>query len=146
MRNTLRQPSRVANFSATQLSSPVLSCPVQNLGPEAFSRFSLHCMQWDQIGRFLKVLGNKFAHKSSPKSFLTFGLLWKVSIDVKLLSILFRQLLETFGQLFKSSIWSHCTVFMLGRRRRRRRRRECALEIRWTFFVLDSAISSSSTS
>ena len=29
--------------------------------------------QCDQIGRFLKVLGNKFAYKSSPKRMLTFG-------------------------------------------------------------------------
>ena len=33
--------------------------------------------QCDQIGRFMKVLGNKFAHKSSPKILSTFELYWK---------------------------------------------------------------------
>ena len=33
--------------------------------------------QCDHIGRFLKVLGNKFALKSSPKRLLTFGLFEK---------------------------------------------------------------------
>ena len=33
--------------------------------------------QCDEIGRFLKVLGNKFALKSSPKILLTFGLFSK---------------------------------------------------------------------
>ena len=39
--------------------------------------------QCDQIGRFLKVFGNKFAYKSIPKRLLTFGLFWKRSINVK---------------------------------------------------------------
>ena len=30
-------------------------------------------MSEDQCGRFLKVLDNKFAHKSSPKDLVTFG-------------------------------------------------------------------------
>ena len=34
-------------------------------------------MQCDQIGRFLKVYGNKFACKSSPKSLLTYGVFEK---------------------------------------------------------------------
>ena len=29
--------------------------------------------QCDQIGRFLKVLDNKFAYKSSPNRLMTFG-------------------------------------------------------------------------
>ena len=33
--------------------------------------------QCDQIGRILKVLGNKFAAKSSLKRLLTFGLFFK---------------------------------------------------------------------
>ena len=33
--------------------------------------------QCDQNGRFLKVLGNKFAFKSSPKSFVYFWAIWK---------------------------------------------------------------------
>ena len=39
--------------------------------------------QCDQIGRFLKVLGNNFTCKSSPKRLLTFGLFWKRSSNVK---------------------------------------------------------------
>ena len=63
--------------------------------------------QCDKIGQFFKVLGNKFTLKSSPKRLLTFGLFRKRSINVKLLWILFRQLLKKIEQLFKSSIWSH---------------------------------------
>ena len=64
-------------------------------------------IQCDQIGRFLKVLSDNFALKSSPKIMLTFGLFLKRSINVKMLWISFRQLLKTFGKLFKSSIWPH---------------------------------------
>ena len=39
--------------------------------------------QGDQIGRLLKVLGNKFALKSKPKRLLTFGPFRKRSINVK---------------------------------------------------------------
>ena len=38
--------------------------------------------QCDQIGQFLKVLGNKCTYKSSPKRLLTFGLFWKRLINV----------------------------------------------------------------
>ena len=58
--------------------------------------FSVQC---DQIGRFFKVPGNKFVYKSNPKMF-TFGLLWQRSINVKTTVDIFRQLVETFGQLF----------------------------------------------
>ena len=43
---------------------------------------SLFLNQCDQIGRFLKVLGNKFALKSIPKRLLSFGIFWKRSINV----------------------------------------------------------------
>ena len=36
--------------------------------------------QCDQIGRFLKVLGNKFCFKSSPKYLVAFRLFWKTSL------------------------------------------------------------------
>ena len=39
--------------------------------------------QCDQIGRFLKVLVNKFAYKSSPKILVTFGIFRNRSIYVK---------------------------------------------------------------
>ena len=53
--------------------------------------------QRDQIGRFLKILDNKFAYKSSPKRLLTFGLFWKRAINVKITVDILRQLVETFG-------------------------------------------------
>ena len=59
------------------------------------------------VWAIFKVLGNRFANKSSQNRLFTFGQVWKKSINVNLLCILFRQHLETFGQLFKSSIWSH---------------------------------------
>ena len=48
-----------------------------------------------------KALGNKFALKSCPKRFWTFGLFWNWLMQ-KLLWISFRQLLKTFGQLLKT--------------------------------------------
>ena len=39
--------------------------------------------QCDQIGRFLKVLGNKFANKSSPKKISDLWVNLKRQIDVK---------------------------------------------------------------
>ena len=41
------------------------------------------CSQCDQIGRFLKVLVNKFAYKISPKILVTFGIFRNRSIYVK---------------------------------------------------------------
>ena len=52
------------------------------------------CNQCDQIGRFCKVNGNKFAHKSSPKKI---GDFWANLKNCKW--ILFWQLLKTVGQL-----------------------------------------------
>ena len=67
-------------------------------------RSKLHhaCNQCDQIGRFLKVLGNKFAYKRRPKRLQTSGLFKKDQLMVAYyqLWILFRQLLERFGKLF----------------------------------------------
>ena len=60
--------------------------------------------QCDQIGRFFKVLGNKFAHKISPKRLVTFGAIPK---QIIVLFLLFWQLLETFGLPLNSNIWSH---------------------------------------
>ena len=48
---------------------------------ETFSKTGL--CQCDQIGRFFKVLSNKFSYKSSTKRLLTFGQIWKRSINVK---------------------------------------------------------------
>ena len=60
--------------------------------------------QCDQIGRFFKVLGNKFAHKISPKRLVTFGAIPK---QIIVLFLLFWQPLETFGLPLNSNIWSH---------------------------------------
>ena len=60
----------------------------------------VHCFQCDQIGRFLKVLGEKFSHKK-PKYIVTFGATMKtVLFRQQLLLILFGQLCEKFGLLF----------------------------------------------
>ena len=56
--------------------------------------------QCDQIGRFWKVVGIKFAYKSSPIRTVTFGLFCNRSIDVKQLLLLFGQLKVQFGVLF----------------------------------------------
>ena len=74
------------------------------------------CRQCDHIGRFLKLVGNKFDYKSSTKSLLIFGIFWKRSINVKMLWIFFRQLVDTFGQLFSStSRHTACGVQMRGK-------------------------------
>ena len=56
--------------------------------------FYCYCLvndQFDQIGRFLKVLNNKFAHKISPKSLVTF---WTI--------------------LKGSTLWKNCCGIFLG--------------------------------
>ena len=40
-------------------------------------------VQCDQIGRFLKVFGNKISSKSSPNDWQLFGLFWKTSLLCK---------------------------------------------------------------
>ena len=56
-----------------------------------------------RLGDFWKFLATNSLTKLAQKDCWLLGLL----IKVKLLWILFRQLLETIGQLFKSSSWSH---------------------------------------
>ena len=66
--------------------------------------------QWDQTGGFLKVIGNKFAHKSSPKRLMTFGLSRNRSIYVKknLLWIYLGNFWKHLGNFFYLNIWSLC--------------------------------------
>ena len=56
--------------------------------------------QCDQIGRYLKVLGDKISNKSSPNDWQLFGQFENLSLVQILLVLLFGQLLETFGVLF----------------------------------------------
>ena len=73
----------------------------QNLS-DFLSRLEPQC---DQIGRFLKIHINKFAHKHSQKNWWPLCYFEKDKFMLKLLWILF---LETFGKLFYFNIWSHC--------------------------------------
>ena len=50
---------------------------------EIFRGKNVSADQCDQIGRFLKVLVNKFAYKISPKILVTFGIFRNRSIYVK---------------------------------------------------------------
>ena len=52
-----------------------------------------------RLGDFLKFLATILFTKVTQKMF-TFGLLWQRSINVKTTVDIFRQLVETFGQLF----------------------------------------------
>ena len=57
--------------------------------------------QYDQIGLFLEVFGNKFSNKSSPNVWWLFwAILKNVICLVNLLWLLFGQLFQKFGQLF----------------------------------------------
>ena len=68
-------------------------------------------MQCDQIWRFFKVLGDKFAYKSSQKRLLTFGLVWKRAINVKITVNIFGNLLKHLGNCFTPT-YGHTDVMM----------------------------------
>ena len=60
--------------------------------------------QCDQIGRFFKVLGNKFYLKSSPNIRWLCGLFWQIILfKLKLPRPLFGQHLKNFGQILLPS-------------------------------------------
>ena len=66
-------------------------------------------LQCDQIGRFLKVLGNKFSFKSSPKVFCDFwALLKNITFLVKSSMVNFWATFGTSWATFYFSTWSHC--------------------------------------
>ena len=61
-------------------------------------------IQCDQIGWFLKVLGDKICSKSSPNDWQHFGQCWKTLLSCsKLLLLLFGQLVETFVATFSTT-------------------------------------------
>ena len=76
--------------------------------------------------QFLKVLGNKFAYKSSPKRLLTLGFVNKNQTAVYFTYL--GQLLETFEQLFCSRIWSHLVKVIL-RHEKRSSQQMCSLTV-----------------
>ena len=67
--------------------------------------FEVACKQCDQIRLYLKGLGAKFAHKSSPNIWQIFAVFKNISFKLKLLLLLL--LLGHFGY-FYFSMWSHC--------------------------------------
>ena len=82
-------------------------CPGQLKNTNAIQCSFFLCLyrQCDQIGRFLKVLGDMVSSKSSPNRYMVY--FWakaKSSIfNVKLLWLICGQLLEKFGLLFNLS-------------------------------------------
>ena len=58
--------------------------------------------QCDQIGRFLKVLGDKICYKSSPNNYQIFGLFWKTSL-----------LCKNWCGYFLGNFWKHLVYFLL---------------------------------
>ena len=89
--------------------SPLISCSsVANL-PTTTTATSLHTLnQSDQIGQFLKVLGDKISSKSSRNDRQLFGKFWKTSVLSKTTGATFW---ATFGYtwaFFYSNFWSHC--------------------------------------
>ena len=64
--------------------------------------------QCDQIGRFLKVLGNRKSSKRSPNDWQLFGLFWKTSLLCKnCISYFLGNFWKNWATFF-SNIWSHC--------------------------------------
>ena len=59
--------------------------------------------QCDQIGRFFKVLGDKFAYKSIWNTWWLLGFFKTLQLGLKWLWLLFGQLIENFGQHFVST-------------------------------------------
>ena len=71
--------------------------------------------QCDQIGRFLKVLVNKFAYKSSPKILVTFGLCRKRSIDVKAVVNIIQ---ATFVNIWATLLLQHLVTLATNKTRK----------------------------
>ena len=62
-----------------------------------------------RLGDFWKLLAPNLITKVAQKDRWLFGLFCKRSLYVKLLWLQFGQLLEAFGLLCNSNIWSHCS-------------------------------------
>ena len=76
--------------------------------------------QCDQIGLFLKVLGDIVSIKSSPNAWWNFWPIWKATtFHIKLLWLLFGQLLEKIGLYFNlvsghpGGLWQRSSTAML---------------------------------
>ena len=65
--------------------------------------------QGDQIGRFFKVLGDKFSYISCLSICLLFGLFWKTSLWSKNCLGHFQATFRSNWATFYFNIWSHCT-------------------------------------
>ena len=72
-------------------------------------------IQCDLIGRFLKVLVNKFAYKSSPKILVTFGLCRKRSIDVKAVVNIIQ---ATFVNIWETLLLQHLVTLATNKTRK----------------------------
>ena len=64
--------------------------------------------QCDQIGRFLKILGDRKSSKRSPNDWQLFGLFWKTSLLCKNCIGYFWKTFVKNWTTFFSNIWSHC--------------------------------------
>ena len=69
---------------------------------------SLFCIQCDQIGRFLKALGNKFSFQCSPNIWCLFGYFEKHNFISKNYSAYFLDNFCKNWATFYSNHWSHC--------------------------------------
>ena len=72
----------------------------------------------DQIGRFLKVLGNKFAIKSRPKILLTFWLNLKMftinlKTAVEILLATFEIIWTTFQNIWATFLFQHLVTLVV---------------------------------
>ena len=74
----------------------------------SFCSFLPTTYQCDQIGRFFKVLGDKFSLKSSPNVLWMFGLLWKHPFSCINCCGYFLGNLVKFWATLYFSFWSHC--------------------------------------
>ena len=78
---------------------PVSNLTIVNL----WKSWLLYCEQCDQIGQFLKVIGNKFHIKSCPNIWWLFAQFWKTSLLSKKTAVgSFKSTYGKFGLLFIS--------------------------------------------
>ena len=63
--------------------------------------------QCDQIWRFLKIVGNNFACKSSPKTLVTFWAILKVTLHGKTAVTSIWATFRDISATFYSNTWSH---------------------------------------
>ena len=119
---------RVKNFSKRSFSWTKLAGRVQyyktflplSIHLPCFYQHSYHrCSQCDQIGWFLKVIGDKFSYKVAQLYEKRFGLFWNHSFSRKTAVFIFWKIFGKFGLL---CIWHlvsldavYCTSTLLNR-------------------------------